>query len=165
MGKTVRPAGRLLDAANASKPLERFEKKFIESFPYYLGLTENAIQYLVDTELDDEPKECDSGTVCHQRFSRMTWPHEQPLRLPVDWVFDHPTRDIAEYLRETFVQHKEDLIEEGFSFCSNMSRLRLFHHFQSVCCTAVFCFRFIILKLSKVIICQEKMKNLIMKND
>lgn len=98
------------------KPLERFEKKFIESFPYYLGLTENAIQYLVDTELDDEPKECDSGTVCHQRFSRMTWPHEQPLRLPVDWVFDHPTRDIAEYLRETFVQHKEDLIEEGFSF-------------------------------------------------
>ncbi|MFJ5964675.1 spore coat putative kinase YutH [Bacillus sp. NPDC093026] len=98
------------------KPLEPFEKKFIESFPYYLGLTENAIQYLVDTELDDVPKECDSGTVCHQRFSRMTWPVGQPLRLPVDWVFDHPTRDIAEYLRETFVQHKEDLIEEGFSF-------------------------------------------------
>ncbi|MGE6629955.1 spore coat putative kinase YutH [Bacillus sp. NPDC077027] len=105
------------------KPLERFEKQFIESFPYYLGLTETAIQYLVDTELDDDPKECDSGTVCHQRFSRVTWHGDQLLRLPVDWVFDHPTRDIAEYLRETFVQHKEDLLEEGFSFLQQYEQI------------------------------------------
>ena len=36
-------------------PEDEFQRMFIDSFPYYIGLTENAIQYLVDTEIDDEP--------------------------------------------------------------------------------------------------------------
>lgn len=31
-------------------------------------LGENAIQYLVDTEIDDTPQIVDSGTVCYERF-------------------------------------------------------------------------------------------------
>lgn len=50
-------------------PENEFEKMFLESFPYYMGMAENAIQYLVDTELDDSPTSTDHGTICHERFS------------------------------------------------------------------------------------------------
>lgn len=91
-----------------SHPLNLFEKKFIESFPYYLGLAENAIQYLVDTELDDEPQAIDAGTICHQRFHAHTWRNDLYIKMPTDWVFDHCGRDIAEYLRYLFFDQTKD---------------------------------------------------------
>ena len=88
-------------------PEDEFERMFIDSFPYYLGLTENAIQYLVDTELDDEPLETDSGTVCHERFNNNTWgPYNHYLiKNPFDWVFDHRSRDLAEWTRERYFRN------------------------------------------------------------
>ncbi|WP_066065864.1 spore coat putative kinase YutH [Neobacillus soli] len=88
-------------------PEDEFERIFIESFPYYLGLTENAIQYLVDTELDEEPLETDSGTVCHERFTKRTWgPHQNyVIKNPFDWVFDHRSRDLAEWTRERYFRN------------------------------------------------------------
>lgn len=97
-------------------PLRPFEKKFIESFPYYLGLSENAIQYLVDTELDDKPGMFDSGTVCHKRFAIDKWSQESPIKIPTDWVLDHASRDLAEYMRNLFMQYRKDLFEQGFLF-------------------------------------------------
>lgn len=88
----------------------------IEAFPYYSGLAENAIQYLVDTELDDNPGAEDSGTICHQRMERDTWSEESLIRIPGDWVFDHAARDIAEYMRSTYLYHRDDLLNEGFLF-------------------------------------------------
>ena len=35
------------------EPEHEFERMFLESFPYYMGLAENGIQYLTDTEIDD----------------------------------------------------------------------------------------------------------------
>lgn len=93
-----------------SQPLQPFEKRFIESFPYYLGLTENAIQYLADTELDDQPQAADSGTICQQRLTCETWKQEPLVKVPVEWVFDHAARDLAEYARSLF-QKKGDLNE------------------------------------------------------
>lgn len=86
-------------------PEDEFEKMFIESFPYYMGLTENAIQYLVDTELDEDPQESDSGTVCHERFSRHSWGDEYFIKNPFDWVFDHRSRDIAEWTRDLYFRN------------------------------------------------------------
>jgi len=83
-------------------PEDDFEKMFIESFPYYMGLTENAIQYLVDTEIDDEPLETDSGTVCHERFTNETWGSHYTLKNPFSWVFDHRSRDLAEWTRARY---------------------------------------------------------------
>ncbi|MFO6498507.1 spore coat putative kinase YutH [Bacillus sp. z60-11] len=88
-----------------SKQLEPFEKQFIESFPYYLGLTENAIQYLADTELDDQPQSMDSGTICQQRLSSETWKREPLIKVPLEWVFDHAARDLAEYTRSMFQEN------------------------------------------------------------
>lgn len=97
-------------------PHEPFDKKMIESFPYYAGLSENAIQYLVDTELDDKPQAADSGTICHQRMERHTWSPDSLIRIPSDWVFDHSSRDLAEYMRHTFLHHRQDFHQHGFLF-------------------------------------------------
>jgi spore coat protein YutH len=86
-------------------PEDEFEKMFIESFPYYMGLTENAIQYLVDTEIDDDPLEPDSGTVCHDRFTKNSWGANYYIKNPFDWVFDHRSRDLAEWTRERYFRN------------------------------------------------------------
>ncbi|MCM3217141.1 spore coat putative kinase YutH [Niallia taxi] len=84
------------------EPESEFDKLFLEAFPYYMGIAENAIQYLVDTELDDETSPIDSGTVCHNRFMKSTWNGEYYVKNPFDWVFDHCGRDLAEWTRERY---------------------------------------------------------------
>ncbi|WP_433959139.1 spore coat putative kinase YutH [Cytobacillus horneckiae] len=79
-----------------------FDRLFLESFPYYMGLAENAIQYIVDTEFDEEPLMNDSGTVCHERFLMNSWGEQYYIKNPFDWVFDHATRDLAEWTREKY---------------------------------------------------------------
>ncbi|WP_409251858.1 spore coat putative kinase YutH [Bacillus sp. SCS-153A] len=83
-------------------PGDEFERMFIDTCPYYIGLAENAVQYLVDTEMDDNPVYADSGTVCHERFLEGVWGKEVTIRNPFDWVFDHGGRDIAEFVRERY---------------------------------------------------------------
>jgi spore coat protein YutH len=85
-------------------PNDVIDKRFIESFPYYLGLTENAIQYLTDTEIDDLPRSFDTATICHHRFTPATWKRSFFFKLPTDWVFDHPSRDLAEYIRYLYFE-------------------------------------------------------------
>ncbi|QPC48436.1 spore coat protein YutH [Mangrovibacillus cuniculi] len=79
-----------------------FDQTFVQTFPYFLGVAENAIQYVVDTELDEEPDEEDAGTICHDRFYPGMWDGEGSLKIPFDWVFDHATRDLAEWIRWTY---------------------------------------------------------------
>jgi spore coat protein YutH len=105
-----------------SQPLTKFEKMFAESFPYYLGLAENAIQYLVDTELDEEPLPIDSGTICHLRFHLSTWNPAMCVKLPTEWVYDHGSRDIAEYMRHLFFEKQEEIQLNGFSFMDEYDR-------------------------------------------
>ncbi|MBP3038642.1 spore coat protein YutH [Bacillaceae bacterium Marseille-Q3522] len=88
-------------------PENEFETLFIQSFPYYMGLGENAIQYLTDTELDDDPTAEDSGTICHHRFSVHTWGEQFYVKSPLDWVFDHCSRDLAEWTRERYLHKRE----------------------------------------------------------
>ncbi len=89
------------------QPIDEFERRFLESYPYYSALTENAIQYLVDTELDDEPKAEDAGTICHERFLHSTWGKEICIHFPFQWVFDHRSRDIAEWIRERYLMRNQ----------------------------------------------------------
>lgn len=92
-------AKRLMDF-----PENEFERMFLESFPYFMGLAENAIQYLVDTEIDDKPLPVDSGTICHIRFSPATWGPPLGICNPFDWVFDHCARDLADWTRGIYFQ-------------------------------------------------------------
>lgn len=92
-----------------SHPTTPFETLFIDSFPYYLGLAENAIQYVVDTEIDDEPKHFDAATICQERFTSQTWPSTKRLKIPTEWVYDHGTRDIAEWIRYVLWEEGENV--------------------------------------------------------
>jgi spore coat protein YutH len=88
-------------------PENEFERMFLESYPYYMGMTENAIQYLVDTEMDERPTAIDHGTVCHERFSQKTWRKEKGFKNPFEWILDHASRDIAEWTRERYFRNTQ----------------------------------------------------------
>jgi len=85
-------------------PSNSFEEILLEVLPYYTGLTENAIQYYVDTTMDETPQVMDYGTVCHERFHDGTWGREWYWKNPFDWVYDHYARDLAEWARSLFFQ-------------------------------------------------------------
>ncbi|MDM5311946.1 spore coat putative kinase YutH [Peribacillus frigoritolerans] len=135
------------DKLNAH-PDNQFEKLFIETFPYYMVLGENAIQYLVDTEIDDTPQIVDSGTVCYERFLHDTWKSNKWMKNPFDWVFDHGTRDVAEWVREHYFQnvhthqrgighffHEYQSIEPFSSFSARLLYSRMLfpiHYFETV---------------------------------
>ncbi|MET3699477.1 spore coat protein YutH [Bacillus oleivorans] len=105
------------------EPEEEFDRLFIESFPYFMGLAENAIQYLTDTELDDTPLDVDAGTVTYQRFSRYLWEGDVCIKNPFDWVFDHAGRDITEWVREHVHLHYRTYEKGILSFFQEYQRL------------------------------------------
>ncbi|MFC0187686.1 spore coat putative kinase YutH [Fictibacillus aquaticus] len=78
-----------------------FDRLFLTSFPYYEGLAENAIQYIVDHALERGPAGLGSSAVCHERFSEGAWVDVDGTfaKLPVGWIVDHPVRDLAEWIR------------------------------------------------------------------
>lgn len=99
-----------------NRPHDEFDALFIESFPYYLGITENAIQYLGDTELDDEPTSFDGATICHRKYTSAYMRNHQRIRIPFDWIYDHPTRDLAEWIRNEWVENKLGVEENTLKF-------------------------------------------------
>ncbi|MDF2557416.1 MAG: yutH [Bacillales bacterium] len=82
-------------------PRNEFETIFVKVFPYYMGMTENAIQFLVDTEMDDKPQQLDRGTICFERYGQACYSSDSS-RNPFHWVWDHPSRDLAEWVRDKF---------------------------------------------------------------
>ncbi|MDQ0215171.1 spore coat protein YutH [Oikeobacillus pervagus] len=105
-------------------PEDSFEEMFVKSYPYYMGLAENAIQYIVDTEIDEQPQEVDSGTICHDRFHRKSWGDDLFIRNPLDWVFDHPGRDLAEWIRSTYWSHSRIYRQDIQTFLNEYQSLR-----------------------------------------
>lgn len=83
-----------------------FDEMFLLSFPYFLGITENAIQMITDLQLNDpfSIREIRGNTICHFRFHEGTWLtlDEQRVaryKVPADFVYDHFSRDVSEYVR------------------------------------------------------------------
>lgn len=82
-----------------------FTHWFLTTYPYYMALAENAIQYSVDLRIDEGLQE--EPSICHARFNEQQWNSSIQLKKPSDWVIDHPSRDLAEWLR-TIVLSRED---------------------------------------------------------
>lgn len=100
-------------------PENRFEKLFFETFPYYLGLSENAIQYVADCMWEDTRKETQLGTICYVKYKPQT--DSERVILPTDIIFDHPTRDLAEWIRHKYVTGTD--WQEINSFLNEYERL------------------------------------------
>ncbi|GAF18598.1 spore coat protein S [Bacillus sp. JCM 19046] len=88
---------------NSQGPKTGTDEAFLYTYPYFMGITENAIQYAVDTQLDVPMEPRDVGTICHRRFSEKSWmrisENGQIIKPPTSFLFDHPARDLAEWMR------------------------------------------------------------------
>lgn len=73
-----------------------FNEYIWDIFPYIIGLTENAIQYVGETNVERRYHEADQGTIT---FKRYTGQLEEPILWSHDLFYDHPARDIAEAIR------------------------------------------------------------------
>ncbi len=121
-GKKARSIRKVLAIKSDEPPTDVFDQLFIESFPYYLGVAENAIQYVVDTEMDDTPQLTDAATICQERFTPLLWHQTKRLKLPFDWVYDRPTRDIAELIRYMMIEKKKDWEKTIVQFVTDYER-------------------------------------------
>lgn len=73
------------------------------SFYYYIGLAENAIQYINETIENFKPNSLDSIMISHKRI-------KNDISLidyynPTTIIFDHKVRDIAEYIKNQFINN------------------------------------------------------------
>ncbi|MEC1773180.1 spore coat putative kinase YutH [Schinkia azotoformans] len=100
-------------------PENRFEKLFFETFPYYLGVSENAIQYVADCMWEDARKEAQIGTICYVKYKPQT--DSDRVIFPTDLIFDHPTRDLAEWIRSKYVTGAD--MQEISSFLNQYERI------------------------------------------
>ena len=77
--------------------IEQFSDKYPiikESLPYYIGLTENAIQYT--SMIDDK-----NITLSHKRITNDT--NEVYFYNPLNLIIDYKVRDVAEYFKSKFI--------------------------------------------------------------
>ncbi|ENH95939.1 hypothetical protein J416_13484 [Gracilibacillus halophilus YIM-C55.5] len=78
------------------RPVSSYQRQFIDRFPYVIGLAENAIQYLRVTEQETRFDSSDQPTMTFGRFRGQT---QSDFIWSDEVVFDHPVRDVAEWIR------------------------------------------------------------------
>ncbi|GGB36590.1 hypothetical protein F3157_03330 [Virgibacillus dakarensis] len=111
-----------------------YYRRVKDAFPYIIGLSENAIQYVQETEQEYRFDNADQGTIAFKRY-------QDSITKPVIWtdrlVYDHPVRDLAEHVRYLFLQ-------DG----NKKNDLNLFlHDYQSIRPLSVFSWRLLYARL------------------
>lgn len=94
---------------NILKHMETKTRNLLPIFYYFLGLGENAIQYVLHTVEDIRPEKQDKMCIAHHRISAKD--SVSSLYFPLSLVIDHPARDIAEYLKSLFIENDYDMNE------------------------------------------------------
>lgn len=85
-----------------------YYRLLIDVLPYIIGISENAIQFMQESEHEYRYDQNDQGTITFQRY-------EDQLLRPIIWhtdlVYDHPTRDLAEFIRHQLLQNSEQTFD------------------------------------------------------
>ncbi len=77
-----------------------------ESANYYIGMSENAISYLINTKREAPKDEyLDRKTLSHITF-------QDSLYDPFNIIFDHKARDLSEYIKLSFFQKNNNIYKE-----------------------------------------------------
>lgn len=76
-----------------------------ESFDYFIGMSENAISYLVNTKLETKPTIYDNKVPSHNNLS-------SSLYDPSNIILDHKARDVAEYIKYSFWNNNNNIFIE-----------------------------------------------------
>lgn len=112
-----------------------YYRYLMDVLPYIIGISENAIQYIQESEEDTRFHEVDQGTISFRRY-------KGHLENPVIWVddlaYDHPARDLAEYIRLLFLHGDDGVDDEVAAFL---------HDYQSVRTLSVFSWRLVYARL------------------
>ncbi|WP_184663986.1 spore coat putative kinase YutH [Texcoconibacillus texcoconensis] len=87
-----------------SNPSE-MDQLVLLTYPYVMGVSENAIQCIQDCLLDHGKESINQGmTTTHWRFHEQTWfivqQHWMFYKLTTDFSVDHFTRDLSEWIRD-----------------------------------------------------------------
>ncbi|SFA91267.1 spore coat protein YutH [Lentibacillus halodurans] len=97
-----------------------YYRLLMDSLPYVIGISENAIQYMQETESEPRFHEADQGTIVFRRYNgqfkhRALW--------VTDLAYDHPSRDLAEYIRIKLLE-KKDPMTQIQKFLADYQRVR-----------------------------------------
>lgn len=80
----------------------------VESFSYYVGLTENAISYFNDTFNSVNPNDSDVGFISHRKLDNSLFSLYDPCNI----IIDYRVRDIAEYIKLSFFEDNFNIYKE-----------------------------------------------------
>ncbi|WP_217589230.1 hypothetical protein [Lentibacillus saliphilus] len=69
----------------------------LDHLPYIVGMSENAIQYIQESEDELRMNDFDRGTIAFQRYTGQI---DAGIIWPYELVYDHGTRDLAEIVRQ-----------------------------------------------------------------
>lgn len=105
----------------SKKHQNAYYRLLMDVLPYIIGLSENAIQYVQESNQESRFDHSDQGTITFQRY------HNQLLR-PVIWhtdlVYDHLARDVAEYIRNQIISNGEEAFYEITLFLENYQSIQ-----------------------------------------
>lgn len=99
----------------------------MDSLPYIIGISENAIQYIQESERESKFNEGDQGTITFQRY------RDDMLKSVIwmdDLVYDHPIRDVAEFIRLSMTQKNPMELEEVWLFLKDYDSIRPLSNFS-----------------------------------
>lgn len=99
--------------SEAEKQSNEYYRFLMDVLPYIIGISENAIQYIQESERDIRYGSSDKGTVTFMRYESHLF---RPTIWPNELVYDHLTRDIAEFIRKKFLKGDERTVEEIYAF-------------------------------------------------
>lgn len=91
--------------------IEQKGKKYpliINSFSYYVGLAENAISYINNTQLEN--KDNSLKTISHRKIKDLK--SIDCLYNPLNIIVDYKSRDLAEYIKISFFENNKNIFDE-----------------------------------------------------
>ncbi|MBM7570942.1 spore coat putative kinase YutH [Aquibacillus albus] len=103
------------------RPVSPFHRLFIDTFPYIIGLSENALQYLQETETDQRFHDGDKPSITFRRYSNQL---QRSIIWSTDFSYDHPVRDLAEYIRPLLLQDNYQSLTRMSSFFTEYEQER-----------------------------------------
>lgn len=87
----------------------------VDTFAYFTGLAENAISYVKYTTLETQIETSDNPVISHRKINNTI----ESLYNPLNIILDHKSRDIAEYIKLSFLKKNTNIYQELDSYFSN----------------------------------------------
>ena len=87
----------------------------VDTFAYFTGLAENAISYVKYTTLETQMETSDNPVISHRKINNTI----ESLYNPLNIILDHKSRNIAEYIKLSFLNKNTNIYQELDSYFSS----------------------------------------------